>query len=256
MKRSLNPGHNRPSHDWTPEEDQSLIHEVDNLKSSNWRIITKIVNKQFKGKWRTAKDCEQRWKEISHAYDHDSEPKPWTEAEDLALLFALYFTPDCWETLLPARPDLRTHLGDMLLNVAAAAKEGHSATERKSPTQILRSLVCLQLMMESLEGRDTKGFPQAGEAVRAVQLEFKDCFNLLRSLDLPVKITASSDLPRFRRYLGAVMQTLFDKLYTTIGSTKEDDELTHQRQPRPARLRYCWVRLPSVGYYFLARYAA
>ncbi len=242
--------------DWTPEEDELIMCETNSVPSTNWKTVCKRMNRKFKGKHRTARDCQQRWAVLVPS----KERRQWTTQSDLLLILAYYRAHGDWSHisgLFPAEAGLRPRLLAILLDTAKRAKEErYEDLARLSPLGKLQLLVCIELMME----KET-WTPEVMEAMQQEQIEEEHCAELLRALGVFLMPKAVWNKSVLDQYVANATEKLQNLIYAFDQNKEGMDDIMHVRPASPEApsneingVQYYLVPIPSMGpeYFMLA----
>ena len=176
---------------WTPEEDAYLLSDTCETAKCNWRAVCRHLNKQFKGRKRTSKDCQRRWAVLNR-----SKPtRTWSVNEELLLACALHIhgglkaTTDVLKGRSPA--DVQNHFKEQLTLVARIVK-GQRLSDylTASPLQKLQIQAYLCLLVNSPDYSEVEGDvgPPEVIAVTAEEGLSKDeCLSFLSGIGLRTK---------------------------------------------------------------------
>ncbi len=249
---------------WTPEEDAALVAEVGKCETGNWKLICKHLNQLFKGKKRTATECETRWR---HVAPLDS---PWTPHEELVLSLALYKSPGDYASIaliFPLGKNVKAHSIELLTEVARKARTAqYYDIPSASPIHVLQLMISLKLLLDAITEPDP--VPEVLEIVQSTQVSAEDCINC-------VNVVGKSINPKIPQWdkatLEEYLETATEKIENGIVSVNPGQEgledIMHIRPPmgtipqpqslvlpQDPHIQYCLVPVSYVGqgYYVLA----
>jgi len=229
--------------DWTTEEDALLLQEIEQSKNQNWKMLSRKLNKKFKGKPKTPLDCQLRFQVLKN----DS-AKPWTIEEELILYISYYQNQqNCWESLKLLLPNHKNHqefFMSNLLKYQEKMKKGEPIKTVK-PSDILIQILMLKFIWDSI-GLNEK-----------IIVTNENCREF-----------ASQILPNLseitKEKYDIYTENLIEKFINNVNKSQtnfenEEDELMHERPEspvhEPARQQYFWVPVSYGGreMFFLAR---
>ena len=224
---------------WTLEEDAFMRSEVNEMKTVNWKVISKRMNKKFKGN-KTSRSCRLRWKEILVP----APEKEWSENEELVLVMSCFYHSQDWDgiaLLINNRKDVKEHFAEWIERIAKMAKAERG--EEGKPLNKLQIMVGVLMLLEAISKEGCE-FSEVTEIVQATGVSELNCFNLLNA-------TIAGEQEWNRERLEAYVDTVMDKIQEQVEAlggdkSSELDDLIHPRT-EPPRPRYYMFPITYMG---------
>ncbi len=222
---------------WNKKEDEHLRRLADQVKHSNWRLICKKQNEQFKEKTRTPEECETRFKSLMGEVTGTAS-RDWCVGETCALLCNCLLHEGSWKLITSSIPD-RTrketskYLLDMVQGVADLARgKSYQTVDAKNPTETFKIFTCIKLLLDSMSSETS--CPPVAKLQRKAQLAKENCLELLDSVGKEAKIGTEWNSEKLNSYLIKAVENIQNSVYSI---NKEDmdgtlDGLIHEK-PEP-----------------------
>lgn len=226
--------------EWTLEEDELLMQEVNKVKVPNWRVICKNLNKNFDKKLFTGEQCMQRWKIL--VPDHDMHLQ-WTSNEELLLLVMTYENSIDWLriSLLFNKPEgIKEYFKNIVLQIANRAKDhDYKDLNKINRLYILQVFAYVRLLLNAMSGKKCEN-PEVLEVIEMTKLEEADCFSLLNEVGKVIKAEGVWNRNRLDLYLENVMEKIRNKMIDLV--VPQENIFSQQNQgPIPPVLSPFWV---------------